>query len=132
MVTKSRCAFLRSDGYCPALKGPCRCENSYSACELAVKRAQTPKNPYGKSRQTYDRNTQQGRQQFIVHEVGRRRLYSQCTGKTRYETQSRATHVKHLRMTSGSAPLRVYYCCFCGGYHLTHKMALPRNRTDVA
>ncbi len=131
MVVKANCAFLRADGYCPLLKGSCACENDRRACCLALRGCNPRKRAYSNLK-FFDKRTLRGRQQFIVHEVGLRRLFSQCTGKTRYESQGEATRVMHRRVRQGSGPLRVYYCSFCGGYHLTHKARLVQERPSAA
>lgn len=60
--------------------------------------------------------------QFYARGVSGGIVFSQCTGKVRYDSEFRAKEIARMRMRNGSSPLRVYHCMFCNGYHLTHKL----------
>lgn len=49
-----------------------------------------------------------------------------CLGKGRYSTRDLALAVAADCFRERGHWLRVYECFTCGGYHLTHKQALPK------
>ena len=122
MIEVCECAWRTKDGFCRLHKVPCTCAHDCSVCADAVRRAQPLQKKSVSRRQIYDTRTVKGRMQFATQGVCGGIVYSQCTGKTRYPTWSRAAEVMRSRIRHGSGPLRIYPCQFCGGYHLTHKM----------
>lgn len=127
MVRQEDCAWITKNGFCRWHNEPC-CRTTPGACAACVRRAHSPKDAYCWIKKEYDKRSVKGRMQFYTRGVKGGIVFSQCTGKTRYATWNRASEVARLRMRDGSAPLRVYSCQFCGGYHLTHKM---RHEQDV-
>lgn len=55
-----------------------------------------------------------------------REFYQSCRKKTRYPTQHEATKAARLAMTRRGVPLRVYWCFFCNGYHITKNFSQNR------
>lgn len=121
MVAIEQCAWITEDGYCRWHKDRC-CRTSPGACQACVHRAHSRKGNYCWIMKEYDMRTAKGRMQFHTRDAKGWRVFSQCKAKTRYADEFRAKEVARLRMRNGSEPLRVYYCVFCDGYHLTHKM----------
>lgn len=54
--------------------------------------------------------------------------HDMCNGKRRYASETEAKHVRNVR-EHGSSELRIYFCDWCFGYHLT-KMWKEKQRTE--
>ena len=128
MVKKEECAWITKDGFCRWHKEPC-CRTTPGACAECVRRVHPCKDAYCWLKETYNKRSAKGRMQFFTRGVSGRIVYSECTGKVRYPTDSRAWEVARIRMDKGSSQLRVYHCRFCGGFHLTHRV---RHEAEVA
>lgn len=120
MESTKECAYKKSNGYCLLHKCDCSVECN-CACSDCVKKANHIHNAYGWLKREYNWKTPKGRMQYRTENYYGYLVYSQCTGKTRYPNEKRAKEVLKARMRGGAGYLRVYYCKFCSGYHLTHK-----------
>lgn len=57
------------------------------------------------------------------HKTSGREEYKFCKRKTRYPTEAKAKEVKRRCEEKRGVLLRVLYCPYCKGWHLTHKYA---------
>jgi len=124
MVQKYECAFLRGGDKC--LFRRCRCEKGkYDFCEDAVRSAynglkdikRTTNELVGK----YDRRTKAGRFRCNTAHAEAGEVYSQCKRKHRYRDENEArlqAKICQRRYKDGTT-LRVYFCHFCCGWHIT-------------
>ena len=121
MINQEHCAWVTKDGFCRWHREQC-CRTTPGACAACVSRAHSCKEAYCWIKKKYDKRSAKGRMQFYTRDVSGGIVFSQCTGKVRYANEFRAKEIARTRMRNGSAPLRVYHCMFCNGYHLTHKL----------
>jgi len=54
--------------------------------------------------------------------------YFSCSRKVRYATQSEATRQARKAEKERGVEIRVYFCNFCNGYHLTKQMRRGKRR----
>ena len=122
MCKKANCAYLKNDEYCLMHKAMCNVLHPEARCHDGVTKAPIV-HPEGLWRfpQSYDQSTRQGRFAFRTRNHRRAEVYSQCMKKERYPDEARAHQVARLRSRSGAGVLRVYYCAFCEGYHITKR-----------
>ena len=122
MCRKAKCAYLRDNGYCLMHKAVCNILHPDARCHDGVSRAfHIDREKLWKFDATYDVTTSSGRFAYRTRNYRRGVVYSQCMKKERYPSESRAHEVARLRSASGAGMLRVYYCSFCEGYHLTKR-----------
>ena len=114
----SSCAWLR-DGYCLMHKEDCGC----ITCTDMVHKIKHRQNTFhvGSHRHEFNLLSVKGRLQRRMCGVERGIVYSQCLGKKRYASESRAKEIRRNRIRRGAEYLRVYYCRWCNGYHLTKR-----------
>lgn len=62
------------------------------------------------------------------HKTTGREEYKFCKRKTRYPTEAKAKEMKRKCEEKRGVKLRVLYCPYCKGWHLTHKYAESANR----
>ena len=138
------CAFLRisPDGNgCPIFlcllkKGKECCKKdmfpSGEPCAQAVKKV--PMRDLRKQKQFWDgvakhnKKKNVSRDSAYKHKTTGKEEYKFCKRKTRYPTEAKAKEMKRKCEERRGVPLRVLYCPYCKGWHLTHKYADKTNR----
>lgn len=122
MCKQSKCAFRKASGYCLVHKCECNVLHPEGRCRDGAARAIPHKERWlWQVKEKYDLRTSLGRFRHHTRNARGALIYSQCTKKTRYENEFRAHEVAIRRMRSGAPALRVYYCTYCEGYHLTSR-----------
>ena len=134
------CAFLRtsqqSDGSetysCLLQKGQeCTEAQGYpygAPCAKAVINARVDKEHrarYWKSLRKHTMLASEVKKGAFQGKSTRREEYLFCKRKCRYSSEKIAKQVKKMCEEQRGIPLRVLYCPFCKGWHLTHKYAKP-------
>ena len=125
----SSCAWLR-DGYCLMHKEDCGC----IACTDMVHKVKHRRTPFhgGPHRHEFNLRSAKGRLQRLMYRVERGIVYSQCLGKKRYSSENHAKEIRRSCIRRGAEYLRVYYCRWCNGYHLTKRPYRESGMKDVA
>ena len=122
MCKKSKCAYLRDNGYCLMHKELCRIQHPDARCPDAVARVILCKSRYlWNFKIRYNLKTAKGRFQFYTRYARGQDVYRECTSKRRYNNIRDAKRTAAKCVQSRGIPLFVYECPFCRGYHLTHK-----------
>ena len=122
MCRKAKCAYLKENGFCLMHKEMCGLKHPDARCRDGVSKARTScRDDLWRFEASYDYATGKGRLAFRSRNYRRAEVYSQCLKKKRYATEGDASHMARLRCRAGKEQLRVYYCIFCEGYHLTKK-----------
>lgn len=120
MCKQAKCAFRKNDGYCLMHKASCDVLSPEGRCHDGAARAIPHKERWlWQVKAKYDLGTVAGRFRHNTRNARGALVYSQCTKKARYENEYKAREVATSRMRNGADRLRVYYCAFCEGYHLT-------------
>lgn len=139
------CAFLRvvrspegSERYtCLMQKGAdCTQKSDYpygSPCHKAVKKVyvdRAHRNRYWKSLKKHTMVPALAKKGYFQGKSSKKEEYMFCKRKNRYPDEKTAEmNRKHCEKVRG-VPLRVLYCPFCKGWHLTHKHAKPRDNSS--
>ena len=132
MCKQAKCAFRKNDGYCLMHKASCDVLNPEGRCHDGAARAIPHKERWlWQVKSKYDLGTVVGRFRHNTRNARGALVYSQCTKKERYDDEFRANEVAIRRMRSGGPSLRVYYCMFCEGFHITKRLRHP-DFTQVA
>lgn len=71
----------------------------------------------------------EGSEKEVKH---KKSLFFSCENKKRYKTQSEATRVSNFFKNRNDRDwTRVYYCNYCGFYHLTSKPLIPSKTKKI-
>ena len=137
------CAFLRiiksPDGSerktCLMKKGiecpNCKDYPEGKPCAIAVRKAHTShdrRERYWESLRKHNLVSETSKKSAFSGTSTKREEYLFCKRKRRYPDQKTAEQNRRWCEQKRGVPLRVLYCPFCNGYHLTHKYA--QSQTD--
>lgn len=71
----------------------------------------------------HNKKKNQSKDSAYKHKTSGREEYMFCKRKARYPTEAKAKEVKRRCEEKRGVRLRVLYCPYCKGWHLTHKYA---------
>lgn len=122
MCRKSKCAFLRANGFCLLHKAECGMLHSDADCRDGVTRAIPSKQrSFWEYLKDWNLHTVKGRFALRTRNANGHDVYRTCSSKRRfasiYAARKRAIDLKR----SKNRNLLAYECPFCGGYHLTRQ-----------
>ena len=123
MCKKTKCAFLRKDGYCLMHKTACNVQHPDANCRDGAARAiPSRERHFWDCLGDWALDTAKGRFAFKTRNARGHDVYRTCSRKRRFVSlhvaREKATELKRRK----GRDLLAYECPFCGGYHLTHQI----------